>query len=527
MTKYLIREWAAYIIVMVIAAWSIWPILRHPATAFAYGGDDALITWQINQTIQKIPSGLNRLFDGNIFYPYKNTAAFHMLLVPSAFLGFLPVKLTGNPVAAYNTAIILSQFLTLSVVFFWFRELTTDAWGSAIATVPFALSQIRMGFDVHIHMWIMHWLVLAAWLIWRYTQNKKIWQLYLAGLFLAIQIWESIYQAHWVMIFAVILLLPVRRQLRSHLKHLLVIFVAVLLLVLPVVGVYFSVFRQFGYLGSIRESAHFSMSLNDLWGKFLSPGLYLNLLIIALVVRKKSLSLRVFPSWLIWLLTIGLLFSLGPVLKWQDHTVKIFDKLFLPLPFGIFYYLAPGLSVLRSVHRYIWLAALAASGLVAVGFSRYQSRRRLILSITLLILAVLGGSTVKRDRQFPPPQDYPSVYSWLQGQPGQVILEYPVYTWADKLHGQEMYRMLYSLKHKKKMVNGASGFLPPERGALFSRIVSNYPNPRLQAELKALGVDYVIVHKNETSLDKLAQLAADPQLDRLWENPTSIVYALL
>jgi hypothetical protein len=89
------------------------------------------------------------------------------------------------------------------------------------------------------------------------------------------------------------------------------------------------------------------MSLNDLWGKFLSPGLYV---LLAVAIIKKGW-LR--EKWLWLLLVFGVVMALGPALKWQDTTLKILDKWWIPLPYGVLYYLVPVVSVLRSVHRYI------------------------------------------------------------------------------------------------------------------------------------------------------------------------------
>jgi hypothetical protein len=132
-----------FLVVMGIAVWSVWPVIENFPNAFAYGGDDALITWQLNQW------GNN--FQGNIFYPYKNTAAYHMLLVPSAIIGYWPVKITGSPVAAYNTTLILGQIMIAAVAYWWFKEMAHPSpkasEGAMVGAVVLILCQIRMGLD--------------------------------------------------------------------------------------------------------------------------------------------------------------------------------------------------------------------------------------------------------------------------------------------------------------------------------------------------------------------------------------------
>jgi hypothetical protein len=260
------------------------------------------------------------------------------------------------------------------------------------------------------------------------------------------------------------------------------------------------------------------MSVNDLWGKFASPGLYI--LLVAAVIKKGWLRER----WLWILLIFGVVMALGPVLKWQDTTLKIQDKWWIPMPYGILYYLVPGISALRSVHRYIWLAALAASGLIALGIN---NRRKSIALGGLLLVAIAGGGRLTPRGDFPKPAEYPAVYAWLKTQPGKVILEYPVYDWADKNHGWEMYRMVYSLVHKKYLINGASGFMPPERGKLLEEIKVSYPSKQLDDKLGGLGVDYVIVHKDEISMEKLKGLEKNKNLKKIWEDEVNSVYRLI
>lgn len=520
-----VRKYFLFFLLLLFLAWQIWPVLRHPNTAFAWGGDDGIITWQLNQTIRKIPGHLDRLFQGNIFYPYPDTVAYTMLLIPSAILAYIPVAISGNPITAYNTALIIAQFMTLSVIYFWLSELTKNKLAAFIGTVTFGFCQIRLFFDVHIHFWIMQWLVFSSWMLWKYARTRKVKWLYLAGLFLSIQVWESIYQAFWILIFAAFLLFPCLKSLKKDFKHIIFITFIIFILVLPVLLVYTSIYLQFGNTGSVRESAAFSMSLNDLWGKFMSPGLYLDFIISIFLMIKYRIKARQIPAWLWLIFFSGIILALGPALKWRDSTVKIFGKYFIPLPFGILYYLIPGMSYLRSVHRYIWLMAMAAAFITSVIYSRIKLKKSSLLAVILLFIAVIGGVTVKRDKFFPAPNAYPEVYAWLKNQPGNVILEYPVYTWADQeKHGLEMYRMVYSLKHGKYLINGASGFEPPERGRFLGDIISHYPSRELDTKLKNLGVNYLLFHKNELGQVQVKNLQARMRLPLIWSDKDTAVY---
>jgi hypothetical protein len=169
--------------------------------------------------------------------------------------------------------------------------------------------------------------------------------------------------------------------------------------------------------------------------------------------------------------------------------------------------------------------ALSASFIVAWVYSRLKIKKRFFLAFILIFIAFIGGDTVHRDKYFPAPNAYPAVYTWLKNQPGKVIVEYPVYTWADQeLHGLEMYRMVYSLKHGKYLINGASGFLPPERGIFLADIIADYPSGALDAKLKNMGVNYFIFHKNEVTDLKLKDFIARMKLPLIWQDKDTAVY---
>ena len=530
-TRSLAGEVGALFVILGITAWSIWPYVENPTRAWQWGGDDGLITWQINSLG----------FDGNIFYPYKNTGAYGALLDVSGIMGRIAVEMTGNPVAAYNTALIVGGILTSAFIYGWFREMAGDGWGSVVGTVAFILSGIRMGFIVHIHFWIMQWMVLSAWMMWKYAVSGKVKFWCAAAVLIAVQFWESFYQAYWLVLWVGVWLMVKRKVLIKDWKHWVAGIVIAGVLIWPAARAYVQVYRDFGYGGSIREAAHFSSSINDIWGGWRSLGLYVLLAVAMLRLVRPHPGEGNFRM-LLALLVFGVVMALGPVLKWQGGTVKIWDRYFVPLPYGILYYLLPGFSALRSVHRWMWVAGFAASGVIAMGLSRTSPpapllnrvpralragegrKGRGVFSIGLvgaLVVAIVGGTIIKSVGEFPTPDRYPAVYKWLASAPGNAILEYPPYTWVDAEHGLEMYRMVYSLVHGKALVGGASGFIPPERYKFLMEVKERFPDADLVEQLKDWGVDYVVVHKNEGKIEE------SKYLEKVWEDESDVVYELV
>lgn len=504
-------------------------VVERPAQVVTETYDGVFLVWVLNQTIEKIPSSLNNIFEGNIFYPHKNVMAYSDLLVPSALLSALPVKITGQPQMATSVMLILGQILSLLVVYFWWLELSGSPWAAFLGSAALGLSQIRFTYYVHLQMWTMQWWLITSWMLWRFFKNGRVWQLYLGGAFLVLQVWESLLPVFFIGVVGTILLAQNWDKLKGNWKHFIVVGLLVLGLSLPVVRAYWGVSREFDYQRPIREVAHFSASVDDLWGSFLAPGLYI-LFVAALVkIGKKSVLKDKKLVFLLALFAVGIIMFLGPALKWQGKTVKVFGDIPIPLPYALAYYLIPGFGALRTPSRWIWLSAWAASGAVALGFSKYKFRKVKELGLLLAagVIAVFAGTHLKKVYEIPMVEEYPKIYKWLESQPGKVVIELPMYTWgAGEIASREVYRMVFSLEHKKYLINGYSGFFPPEWERLAADLWTGFPSSELEDKLKERGVNYIIVHKDEYPEDKIRQIEEWGSSRLIWEDEKTCVYRL-
>jgi hypothetical protein len=514
------------ILLIIIALWSVEPTVRNITTSLSLGHEDLQLTWMLNQTIQKIPNNLNNIFQGNIFYPHQDVMAFSDLFIPSAFLSWLPVYLTGEPVSAFNFSLIFSQVVSMLVIYFWFKEMTKSKWAAFLGATVLGLSQIRMHYYVHLHTWIMQWWLISVWMFWKYRNTSKLKYLYIAGLFVAIQVWESLLPVFWIGAVGLILVWPKVSSIIKNWKHILTIVAMVIVITLPVANAYLGVSRRFDFQRSIRDAAHFSMSIENLWGDFLSPGLYILLFVSFLSIGKEKLTKDKNLRWLLIVMLLGLIMSFGPVLKINNQTFKV-GGVPIPLPYALAYYIVPGFGALRTPSRWILPAALGASGIIAYGFSRYKSKKILYLVLPAILLAVAGGTQIPNNTPIPTVENYPQVYKQLKTLPGEVIIELPMYTWsAGEIHVEEMYRMLYSLDHKKKTVNGKTSFHPPEWEQLVADLDHNFPNTTLEKRLIERGVNYVIVHKRQYEAEKLLSIEEWGEDKLIWQDLETMVFEL-
>jgi len=484
-----LKKLAPLAVVAAVAVWSVWPVVVKPGRIADYGYDGWFINWAINQQV-KIISGCirspgdckNLQFLGNIYYPYKNSLAYSDLHMLDAVVAFLPVGLSKNPAVASGWVMGAGQVMTMLVLYFWFKEISGNNWASVVGSVALGLSQIRWEYQVHLHTWGMQYWLLSSWLLSSWLVDKKHWKLYTGVVLLGLQAWESVLPVYFAIVTLTIFSIfnfPFGFAWgKQFLKHVLISGVFFGVTVWPVVGVYRSVARENNFVRTIRDAAAGGTSVDDLVGKFASPGLYILLVVSVIRLFKSQISMSREAKWLALILIFGLVMAMGPVLKWRGETVRI-GGYPIPLPYAAVYYLVPGMGAFRTPSRWLWLSGLAGSGLVAIAIGNFQFSifnfqsifklsnfqfRKLCGLGGCLLVAVVGGARLTRYAPLPRLVQFPAVYKWLEFPMG-----------GDRRESERMY---YSLLHNKYLVNGFSGF-----------------EPLGWKEWKDKGVDYVVVNK--------------------------------
>lgn len=444
----MMKRFGQIVLVVGIALWSVWPMLKDRRLIPNIGSDAWLITWIMNQPLFS--------FQGRAFYPYKNVLAYSDMHKIS--------KIVGG--GSFAKAMVVGQVATMLVVYLWWTSLFKNRWTAAVGAVALGLSQVRWEYQVHLQMWSMQYWLIGVGLVYWWLKGGGVGKLYLGTLLLAGQIYESPLPLYFAAIVLGILFVKFRPRIS---RHLLVAGVIFGIVVFPAMRAYGGVAKEFDFRRDIREAAHNSIGVDDLWGRFWSPGLTV-LLAVALLRGRKSGEAK----WLGAILIFSLVMAMGPVVKWQGKTVKVFGQA-IPLPYAVAYYVVPGWQGFRTPSRWLWLSALAASGLIARGLKNVKGTK-LWLGVGV---AIIGGT--KLTNVISLPEEIPDAYKWLKDQPGKIVLELPAYTWPQEQI--EVERMYYSLYHGKILVNGFSGFTPPLEYKLALNPVGNIP----------MGTDYIVV----------------------------------
>jgi len=470
-------------------------MVMNPARVGDYGKDGELIVWIVNQARDNLyglsSGGAAALFDANIYYPYRNVLAYSEMFFLSAFMWSVWGNLVSDPLAVSGFLVVSGQLLTMMVLYSWWDEISENGWAASIMAVAFGLSQLRFHYQVHLQLWGMQFWLLGTWLVTRWLKGKgRAWQVACGVVLIAFQAWESILPVFFSMTIILVHLIIFKPKIRYKYWMTSLLFFGVIVS-LPVMT-YLRVSREFQYTRSIRDAAHFSLGADELVTYFLSPGLYL-LIIAAFLRHNKEMGKE--ERWLLVVGATAVILALGPVLKWSGNTVKLGGKIPVPLPYTVAYYTVPGFGAFRTPSRWMWLAGWALAGWATMGLARTpalsdKGKRKVWVWAGLTAVAIGGGTWLYKYRDLESLSEMPEVYRKLEQLPGEVVVELPMGG-----EGWETGRMLYSLRHKKTLVNGFSGFGPPMTEQLGIRLNKSFPTIEAMEELKMLGVQYVVVHR--------------------------------
>lgn len=163
----------------------------------------------------------------------------------------------------------------------------------------------------------------------------------------------------------------------------------------------------------------------------------------------------------------------------------------------------PGLTSMRVPGRFFALCLPVLGWLAARGFDRLGRapgggpKRAALAGLCALFVLAETIPRPPRWHRLPEEEAFPAVYRWLrEATEIRAYAELPIT--ADARWGwREGAPMYFATLHWKPILNGYSSFLPPAHVARVRR-VAGLPLPEKLAELVPLGIDAIVVRRNET-----------------------------
>jgi hypothetical protein len=502
-----------------------WPLATRPGSLMTAQpfGDPLLNAWSLAGGADRLPRGLSQFWTGLFYYPYRDTLAYseHLLGI-TVFTA--PVQwVSGNPILAFNLALIGSGVLAGVGTYLLARELTGRTDAALLAGVAFACSPYRVPQIYHLQVLMAGWIPVGMWALHRFfaTGSRRA----LAGFTacFVLQAYSNGYFLYFMSIPVAIVsvhgLWRARGARWRQATALALSALAILAALAPIAAVYLRVKREQGLsrsLGSIVEFApdiraygHISDRL-WLWSGVLPvgrpehelfPGLAIMLLtVVSLLAAARTSRSREAPSdrrlasitrLYAVILLAALVLSLGPspsLFGWR-----------LPLtgPYGWWMAVMPGLDGLRVPARLAVIVLVALAVLGAAGFAALTRRlgargRWTAAAVAGAFIAAEGYAGPLAVERFPTPgmATDRAAYEWLARQAKGPMLELPVGGTAISV------RHLYqTLVHRNRTVNGYSGY-----GSPLQDFIGGPPFGELErlddalTMARTLGIRWLMVH---------------------------------
>lgn len=533
-----------------------YPLISNFTSALSSKGDELLITWILNWNIHAFFSNPLNIFNANIYYPYLNSLAFSDSFFTSALISIIPVKIFNEPVVAYNFNILFSLITLGFFTYLFTYYLTKNHFSAVISGTLVVFSTYTLNRTMHLQLISIQWIPLALLFFLKFARSGIFKYLLLSSLFFILQTANSFLPGYFLIICFLSFLLIFYLKEKSFFnrfftKKVFLLCLITGLILLPLTIPYFQVSKEFNYTRDIRDAIHFANRLEYIFypndktrlknfllttvyandkGPYKYDGYFSGALFILTGVSLIYFFVKKIDIVYISFLFIGIssfILSLGPVFQWGGKVIKY--PFMIPLPYALFYYLVPGFKGFRNSARWEMLTVFAFSVTVGLMLSTIFKKRSKLFK--LLITIIICGSVFLEFNfpitivSIPKISEFPSVYSYIKTLPEDtVIIEMPIYNWNMLPYSrEELLREYFSTLHFKKMVNGGSGFSPPPWQELVKEILFEFPSPKSITLLKAMKVNYIIVHNDQYKMLTQNKFRIRESLDLLRKNKDLIL----
>jgi hypothetical protein len=504
-----------------------WPQALHLSTRVATHQDSFFSMWRLAWVAHAIRTDPRHLFDANIFYPHVRTLAYSDATLLEGILGAPLFWAHVSPLFAYN-ALLLGAIAASGIAMFLFvRDLTGNLAAAFLSGAIFTLAPYRIEHFMHLELQWTMWMPLTLWAVHRLFRRESLRQGAVVGVMIWLQTICCVYYGVYlsVIVVALTLLLALGRPhaLGRVAGPLVAGALLAAALTLPYAIPYIENIRTLGPRGA-EEVANFSARLdsyflapeqNLLWGwtgvnvggneLHLFPGVTTVLLAVtALAHRRRNLT-AIYAVIVALCVVLSFGFNTAPY-RWLYMHIPLFAGFRAPARFGVI--------------ACCGLAVLAGFGWEAIALRLRERSRSVVFAGILGAIVLESWSAPMSLRNVS--IDVPPVYKFLQTAHRPVVLELP---WD--LTPEFMY---WSTTHWSPLVNGYSGYFPPDYIGTLA-LLSAFPDEPSIARLRELGVRYVLMHESFYAHDEYVDLATAiaerPEFVAIgrfrdWDGPTQI-----
>jgi hypothetical protein len=509
--------------IVVLTLFVTWPQGLYLGTRVAVHDDSYFSMWRLAWIAHALATDPRHLFDANIFHPAKGTLAFSDAMLVEGLLGAPLLWADISPIVVYNLLLLGGIAASGLAMFVLARDVTGAMAPAFVAAAIFTMAPYRIEHFMHLELQWAMWMPLTFWAFHR-AIDEGAWRYgVLGGVFLWLQVVSSVYYGVFLAIttavFVVLLLASAPRRARAALPGLVGGALVAAVLTIPYALPYLTNARALGPRSPEAVAAFSATPLdylvsppqNWLWGWTAAGGngaernLFPGALAIALAAAAAGFRPRrlVFVYAAIAALSIELSFGLnGHVYSWLFDHVGALQGFRAPARFAVIACCA--IAMLAAFGSHVLFRRLSAAG---AGLAQGA------VALTVILLAIEYRNTgmILTDLTYDPPSVH-NVYRTVRALAPGAVVELPLPA-LDKLPGLEVHYAFASIGHWYPLVNGYSGYYPPEYSQTVNRM-ENFPDDRSIAHLRNIGVRYLIVHPERYADDSYATL-----IERMAERP--------
>ncbi|HAV15140.1 MAG TPA: hypothetical protein DCX25_02330 [Candidatus Pacebacteria bacterium] len=502
-----ISSFVAFIAYAGVSIVFLFPILRHPFSTLFDPYDGLFITWTMDWVIRAFTTVPTLLFHAPIFSPYRYALTFSDPMFTGALLALPFVLLTHQPIIASTINLFLATMFTAWFSFLFLNIHLGDAKAAFLGGLYAGFSVTHLHYLGHLHTYMVQFIPLGMYAWMRFAREEKLrWLILLAVCFFA-QVINSPFTGYvFIGVLSIFLFeKKSRSMMKKYWKKIGVIAFVTLGITALIYLPYIYSAKLYNSYRTIRDAAHFSLSIDELFDKQ-------RISMLAVVIFLWSAHIFIgkkrwkdsFLCGTIIVACAGMVLALGPALKFQTKTVKIpFPISFpIPLPYAVLYEIAPGFRAFRTPSRWLVLTHFSLAILLAYMTHGMSRRRWIMLAVVLSATFYLESQQLRHTGRFSPTP--PPVYTWLQQMRYTSVAHVPTYLYTMGSFGQkEVERMVYSLDGVPgyALYNGYSGFAPRERVDMYGKIFTEFPSEETIRELQRSGVQAVVLHLDEMKPD--------------------------
>ena len=181
------------VLFILITLVQLFPLSRNPGNAVFDTKDSLLNTWIISWVQTQLLSHPLQLFNGNVFYPFRNTLSFSEHMFPQAIFS-LPLRwLSGNPVLVNNFILLFSYFLNAFAMFLFIRFLIGSDLAAIACGIVFAFNSYMLSHVAHIQLLSSGLIPLSFLYFHRYLEDQQPKNAVLFSVFFTLQGLACIY----------------------------------------------------------------------------------------------------------------------------------------------------------------------------------------------------------------------------------------------------------------------------------------------------------------------------------------------